>query len=71
MLLPLDRFSGNNERPFDREYYPNVLAQFQAQGTLYALPVGVRPLVLYYDAAQFRRRACRRWIATGTGMPWS
>ena len=55
VLLPLDRFSGNNERPFDREYYPNVLAQFQAQGTLYALPVGVRPLVLYYDAAQFRR----------------
>ncbi len=55
VLLPLDRFSGSNERPFDREYYPNVLAQFQAQGALYALPVGVRPQVLYYDAAQFRR----------------
>ena len=55
VLLPLDRFSGATGRPFDREYYPNVLAQFRANGTLYALPVGVRPQVLYYDAAQFRR----------------
>ncbi|MDE2930798.1 MAG: extracellular solute-binding protein [Chloroflexota bacterium] len=54
VLLPLDRFSGAEGRPFDQVFYPNVLAQFQ-RGALYALPVGVRPQVLYYDAARFRR----------------
>lgn len=54
VLLPLDRFSGADGRPFDQEFYPNLLAQFQ-RGALYALPVGVRPQVLYYDAALFRR----------------
>ena len=31
-----------------------MLSQFQ-RGALYALPVGARPLMLYYDAAYFRR----------------
>ncbi len=55
VLLPLDRFSGTDGPDIEQEYYPNVLSQFRANGALYALPVGVRPLVLYYDAAQFRR----------------
>ena len=54
VLLPLDRFSGADGRPFDQEFYPSVLSQFQ-RGALYALPVGARPLMLYYDAAYFRR----------------
>jgi ABC-type glycerol-3-phosphate transport system substrate-binding protein len=55
VLLPLDRFSGTDGPDIEQEYYPNVLSQFRANGALYALPVGVRPQVLYYDAAQFRR----------------
>ncbi len=55
MLLPLERFSGTDGPDIEQEYYPNVLSQFRANGALYALPVGVRPQVLYYDAAQFRR----------------
>ncbi len=54
VLLPLDRFTGSEGTGIEREFYPNVLAQFQ-RGALYALPVGVRPQVLYYDAALFRR----------------
>lgn len=54
VLLPLDRFSGTAGSELEREFYPNVLAQFR-RGALYALPVGVRPQVLYYDAALFRR----------------
>ena len=54
VLLPLDRFSGAEGSGLEREFYPNVLAQFR-RGSLYALPVGVRPQVLYYDAALFRR----------------
>ena len=54
VLLPLDRFSGAAGPGLEREFYPNVLAQFR-RGALYALPVGVRPQVLYYDAALFRR----------------
>ena len=54
VLLPLDRFSGTAVSELEREFYPNVLAQFR-RGAPYALPVGVRPQVLYYDAALFRR----------------
>lgn len=54
VLLPLDRFTGGDGSGLEREFYPNVLAQFR-RGALYALPVGVRPQVLYYDAARFRQ----------------
>lgn len=54
VLLPLDRFTGGDGSGLEREFYPNVLAQFR-RGALYALPVGIRPQVLYYNAALFRR----------------
>ena len=56
VLLPLDRFTGVDGATIEREFYPSVLSQFK-RGSLYALPVGARPQMLYYDAAYFRREA--------------
>ena len=53
VLMPLDRFIGATGPEPEAEYYPSVLEQYRQNGTLYALPVGARPLVLYYDASYF------------------
>ncbi len=49
LLLPLDRFSGVEDAELNREFYPSVLNQYQADGVQYALPVGAMPLMLFYD----------------------
>ena len=53
VLLPLDRFSGEDGSALSEEFYPSVLDQYRANGTLYALPVGANPLMLYFDADYF------------------
>ena len=53
LLLPLDRFSGVEDAELNREFYPSVLNQYQADGVQYALPVGAMPLMLYYDVEHF------------------
>ena len=53
LLLPLDRFSGAEEADLTQEFYPSVLNQYRIDGVQYALPVGAKPLMLYYDAEHF------------------
>lgn len=53
VLLPLDRLLGSGYSQFEAKYFPSVLEQYRQSGALYALPVGARPLVVYYDAAYF------------------
>ncbi|MYB76482.1 MAG: extracellular solute-binding protein [Chloroflexi bacterium] len=54
LLLPLDRFSGPAGAELKREFFPSVLDQFRRDGALYALPIGARPLMLYYDEDHFK-----------------
>ena len=54
LLLPLDRFSGPAGAELEREFFPSVLDQFRRDGALYALPIGARPLMLYYDEDHFK-----------------
>ena len=49
VLLPLDRFGGAGGSDFARDFYAPVLEPYQENGTLYALPVDARPLMLHYD----------------------
>ncbi len=51
-LLPLDRFSGDGSG-VSGEFYSSVLDPYQANGVLYALPVGADPLMLSFDADYF------------------
>jgi multiple sugar transport system substrate-binding protein len=44
----LDQFIGAADPALEAAFYPSVLEQFR-QGSLYALPVDARPLMLYYD----------------------
>ena len=49
LLLPLERFSGAAQAELEREFYSSVLYPYREDGALYALPVGARPLMLFYD----------------------
>ena len=53
VLLPLERFSGTDRAALNSAFFPGVLNQFQAQGSLYALPASALPLMVYYDADYF------------------
>ena len=56
LLMPLDQFGGADKETLEREYFPVALDRYRADGTLYALPVSVSPLMLYYHAGHFRRQ---------------
>ena len=51
VLLPLDQFGEGSG--LSGEFYSSVLDPYRANGTLYALPVGAKPLMLYFDADYF------------------
>ena len=51
ILLPLDQFGEGSG--LSGEFYSSVLDPYRANGTLYALPVGAKPLMLYFDADYF------------------
>ena len=53
VLLPLDRFGGADGSDFEQDFYSSVLDPYQENGTLYALPVDARPLMLHYDVDYF------------------
>ncbi len=53
VLLPLDGFFGADETTLNQEYYHSVLDQFRIGGSLYALPLNARPLMMHYDEALF------------------
>ena len=53
VLLPLDRFTSTGDPQLEASYFPSVLEQFRQDGALYGLPVGARPLMMYYDAGYF------------------
>lgn len=56
LLLPLNQFSGADDESLEREYFPVALDRYRADGMLYALPVSVAPLMLYYHTGHFRRQ---------------
>lgn len=56
LLLPLDRFSGTEESALNQEYFPSVLDQYRRDGTLFALPVDAKPLMLFYDTEFLAQR---------------
>lgn len=53
ILLPLDGFAGADETTMNQEFFPSVLDQFRLGGSLYALPLNARPLMMHYDEALF------------------
>ena len=56
LLMPLDQFGGADKETLEREYFPVALDRYRADGALYALPVSVSPLMLYYHAGHFLRQ---------------
>ena len=56
LLLPLNQFGGADDDTLAQEYFPVALEPYRADGALYALPVSVAPLMLYYHARHFRNR---------------
>ena len=56
LLLPLNQFSGAGDDNLEREFFPVALDPYRVDGALYALPVSVAPLMLYYHARHFRNR---------------
>ena len=60
VLLPLDRFGGADGSDFEQDFYSPLLDPFRENGALYALPVGARPRMLYYDADYFAQMGVAR-----------
>ena len=56
VLLPLDRLIAADGPSLTEAFYPYVLEQFRAHGSLYALPMDADPQMLTYDPAHFAER---------------
>ena len=56
LLVPLNQFNGADDESLEQVFFPIALDRYRADGALYALPVSVSPLLLYYHAGHFRRQ---------------
>ena len=56
LLLPLERFMGEDRSKVEAKYFPSVLEQGRGRGGLYALPVGALPLLVMYDSVYFSQK---------------
>ena len=53
VLLPLDRLIAADGPSLTEAFYPYILKQFRAHGSLYALPIDADPQMLFYEPAYF------------------